>query len=67
MYHQRVKIKGMTTKKKCQGTGQPAVKNPDPWKWVYPTCPVCLRDFTASGKHGHKDAWQSIPRHFVEA
>jgi hypothetical protein len=57
----------MTAKRKCEGTGLPAVTNPDPWKWPYPTCPVCLRDFTVSGKSGHPDAWKSVPRHFVEA
>ena len=56
----------MVTKKKCEGTGRPAIENPDPWKQIYPTCPVCLRDFTVSGKSGHPNAWKSVPRHFTE-
>jgi hypothetical protein len=55
------------SKVQCVGTGQPAIQNPDPDKWPYPTCPVCLRDFSVSGKRGHPRAWESTPRHFVTA
>lgn len=60
----------MPAKRLCEGTGRPAIENPDEWKRIYPTCPVCLRDFGAAGpvaSRRYENAWDSIPRHYVGA
>lgn len=53
----------------CDGSGQQPVKNPDPRKMLYPTCPCCGRDFGGSAAYNRKHGigWDSVPRHYVEA